>query len=82
MIYDFSERWRALHAWFEDFAPDDQERLIGHLEYLMVMAKDRDMGAFIAMVDELVAFIKRIEAEIEQTSKWANTSGLSTPDES
>ena len=66
MIDDFSQRWRALHSWFEDFPPDDQERLLGHLEHLMSMAKDREMGAFMEMVDELFTFIARIEAQIQQ----------------
>jgi hypothetical protein len=33
MISDYGRRWRALRAWFDDFPPDDQERLLGQMAF-------------------------------------------------
>ena len=61
-------RWRALRAWFDDFPPDDQERLLGYLEHLMTLAQRGDMGAFIAMVDQVFALIERAEMGFDQAA--------------
>ena len=61
MISDDGRRWRALRAWFDDFPPDDQERLLGQMERLVALAQDRDMGAFVAWVDALLVRMERHE---------------------
>jgi hypothetical protein len=61
MISDYGRRWRALRAWFDDFPPDDQERLLGQMERLLALAQDRDMGAFLEWVDALLVLIERHE---------------------
>jgi hypothetical protein len=53
MTSAYRRRWRALRAWFDDFPPDDQERLLGQMERLLALAQDRDMGAFLEWVDGL-----------------------------
>lgn len=47
MTSDYGRRWRALRAWFDDFPPDDQERLLGQMEGFIALAQDRDMGVFL-----------------------------------
>jgi hypothetical protein len=61
MISDYGRRWRALRAWFDDFPPDDQERLLGQMERLLALAQGRDMGAFLEWVDALLVLIERHE---------------------
>jgi hypothetical protein len=61
MTSDDGRRWRALQAWFDDFPPDDQERLLGQMEHLIALAQDRNMGAFLAWVDGLLVLIERHE---------------------
>lgn len=61
MISDYGRRWRALRAWFDDFPPDDQERLLNQIERLLALAQDRDMGAFLEWVDALLVLIERHE---------------------
>ena len=68
MTSDDGRRWRALRAWFDDFPPDDQERLLGYLEHLMTLAQGADMGAFMAMVDQVFALIAREERGCDQAS--------------
>jgi hypothetical protein len=59
MLSEYGRRWRALRTWFDDFPPDDQERLLGQIERLLALAQDRDMGAFLDWVDELLVLIER-----------------------
>jgi hypothetical protein len=61
MTSDDGRRWRALRAWFDDFPPDDQERLLGQMERFIALAQDRDMGAFLEWVDTLFVLIERHE---------------------
>jgi hypothetical protein len=68
MPSDDGRRWRALRAWFDDFPPDDQERLLGYLEHLMTLAQRGDMGAFMAMVDQVFALIEREEMGFDQAA--------------
>jgi hypothetical protein len=68
MIADDERRWRALRAWFDAFPPDDQERLLGQMEYLIALAQDRDMGAFLEWVDTLLVLIERHERRDPQAS--------------
>jgi hypothetical protein len=67
MISDDGRRWRALRAWFDDFPPDDQERLLGQMERPVALAQDRDMGAFFEWVDALLVRMERHE----QLNPWA-----------
>jgi hypothetical protein len=69
MSSDYGRRWRALRAWFDAFPPDDQERLLGQMEYLMALAQDRDMGAFLEWVDTLLVLIERHERRDPQASE-------------
>ena len=66
MIENNRRRWRALWAWFDNFPPDDQERLLDYLEQLMVKTQDQDMGAFMDLVDKLFLLIGRLEAALDQ----------------
>jgi hypothetical protein len=68
-ISDYGRRWRALRAWFDDFPPDDQERLLGQMERLLALAQDRDMGAFLEWVDALLVLIERHEGLEPQGSE-------------
>jgi hypothetical protein len=61
MTSDYGRGWRELQAWFDDFPPDDQKRLLGYVERLIALGKDRDMGAFLAWVDTLFVLIERDE---------------------
>jgi hypothetical protein len=61
MISDDGRRWRALRAWFDDFPPDDQERLLGQMERPVALAQDRDMGAFFEWADALLVRMERHE---------------------
>ena len=63
MVDNDRRRWRALRNWFDDFPPDDQERLLGYLERLMISSQDQDMGAFMDLIDRLFLLIDRLEAE-------------------
>jgi hypothetical protein len=66
MIEHERRRWRALWAWFDDFPPDDQERLLGYLERLMTSTQGQDMGAFMDLVDKLFLLIDQLEAALDQ----------------
>jgi hypothetical protein len=69
MSSDYRRRWRALRGWFDDFPPDDQERLLGQMERLLALAQDRDMGAFLDWVDALLMLIERHERLDSQGSE-------------
>jgi hypothetical protein len=69
MSSDDGRRWRALRAWFDAFPPDDQERLLGQMEHLLALAHDRDMGAFLDWVDELLVLVERREQCDPQASE-------------
>ena len=69
MTAEYGRRWRALRAWFDAFPPDDQERLLGQMEHLLALAHDRDMGAFLDWVDELLVLIERDEPHDLQASE-------------
>jgi hypothetical protein len=69
MISDDGRRWRALRAWFDAFPPDDQERLLGQMERFLVLAQDRDMGAFLDWVDGLLGRIERDETLNSQAAE-------------
>jgi hypothetical protein len=69
MTSAYGRRWRALRAWFDDFPPDDQERLLGQMERLLALAQDRDMGAFLEWVDGLLVLIARHEGLDPQGSE-------------
>ena len=62
-------RWRALRAWFDAFPPDDQERLLGQMAYLLALGHDRAMGAFLDGVDERLVLIERHEPHDLQASE-------------
>jgi hypothetical protein len=66
MIQNNRRRWYALCVWFDNFPPDDQERLLGYLEQLMVKTQNQDMGAFMDLVDELFLLIDKLEAASDQ----------------
>jgi hypothetical protein len=69
MIADSGRRWRALRAWFDAFPPDDQERRLGPMEHLLALAHTREMGAFLAWVDELLVLVERREPGDPQASE-------------
>jgi hypothetical protein len=76
MISDYGRRWRALRAWFDDFPPDDQERLLGQMERLLALAQDRDMGAFLEWVDALLVLIERHERlDPQDSERWTRGDG-------
>ena len=66
MIEHHRRRWRALWAWFDNFPPDDQERLLGYLERLMTSTQGQDMSAFMDLVDKLFLLIDKLEVQFEQ----------------
>jgi hypothetical protein len=66
MIENERRRWRTLWTWFDNFPPDDQERLLGYLERLMTSTQGQDMGAFMDLVDKLFLLIDKREAALDQ----------------
>jgi hypothetical protein len=76
MTSNHVHRWRELRAWFDDFPPDDQERLLGYVERLILLAKDRDMGAFLDWVDTLFVLIELLLGDFRVFSSFAGLGEL------
>jgi hypothetical protein len=63
LTYDLTGRLRAVRAWFDDFPPSAQERLLSHMEHLITLARQRDMPSFMVMADQVFALITQLEQE-------------------
>jgi hypothetical protein len=76
MTSDDGRRWRALRAWFDDFPPDDQERLLGQMERFIARAQDRVMGAFLEWVDTLFVLTDHAKASSHDPTLTPETRSL------